>query len=363
MTRIEQKFYPLTAEISQKLRDSKLTAAEWRLWSYLVELDPFGDRYSDLPDTLTIMQAVDIKKTTFYTAIAKFQELGLFDFQEKGFSFRNLRGIPKNRKTVQFVGSISEISENSLENRKTVQFVGNDFENSENQPLKPLPLEDSGSPQTIQIIQTIQTFQTEGGGDEKNDDGNSTNGIDDTNDIKEKILVQENHLNSQISPTEKTTKEIPRDLIDKLSELEIPLDAVVRKAITAHDLSQAWGAIRHIENTRETIKNPRSVFLYQLPKQTVDKSKPKPLSKEFLDWYQYVRGEKVVDVPPEYLSLDRYGEPKVRLKSDPHRLVDWRRVRDDAGLEQVATPEQFKRFMEKIRAMAAKGGKGDGSST
>ncbi|MFN9913325.1 MAG: hypothetical protein ACK53L_12115, partial [Pirellulaceae bacterium] len=119
------------------------------------------------------MQAVDIKKTTFYTAIAKFQELGLFDFQDKGFSFRNLRGIPKNR--------------------KTVQFVGNDFENSENQPLKPLPLEDSGSPQTIQIIQTIQTFQTEGGGDEKNDDGNSTNGIDDTNDIKEKILVQKNH--------------------------------------------------------------------------------------------------------------------------------------------------------------------------
>ncbi|MFM7786892.1 MAG: hypothetical protein ACKO90_01520, partial [Microcystis panniformis] len=67
MTRIEQKFYPLTAEISQKLRHSNLTAAEWRLWSYLVELDPFGDRYSDLPDTFTIMQAVNIKKTTFYT--------------------------------------------------------------------------------------------------------------------------------------------------------------------------------------------------------------------------------------------------------------------------------------------------------
>ena len=128
-TKIQGKFYPLTSEITTILRQAKLTAAEWRLWSYLIELDPWGDRYEDLPSTLTIMQEVGIKKSTFYAAIAKFQKLELFDFQDKGFAFRNLRGIPKIR--------------------KVVQEIGNDSENSENQSSEPLPAKDSNSPQTI----------------------------------------------------------------------------------------------------------------------------------------------------------------------------------------------------------------------
>ncbi|MEO1340817.1 MAG: hypothetical protein AAFV28_06675 [Cyanobacteria bacterium J06635_13] len=43
------------------------------------------------------------------------------------------------------------------------------------------------------------------------------------------------------------------------------------KAIANHDISQAYGATAHIENTRSTINNPRSVFLYQLPKQPIEK--------------------------------------------------------------------------------------------
>jgi hypothetical protein len=73
--KIEGKFYPLTPDTAKKLREANLTAAEWRLWSYLVELDPFGDRYLELPDPLTIMQECDMKKSTFYAAIAKLQKI------------------------------------------------------------------------------------------------------------------------------------------------------------------------------------------------------------------------------------------------------------------------------------------------
>ncbi len=45
--RIQGKFYALTSEVCQKLRKGKLTGAEWRIWSYLVEKDPYGDRYMD----------------------------------------------------------------------------------------------------------------------------------------------------------------------------------------------------------------------------------------------------------------------------------------------------------------------------
>ena len=42
-TKIQRKFYPLTSKITVILRQAKLTAAEWRIWSYLVEVAPWGD--------------------------------------------------------------------------------------------------------------------------------------------------------------------------------------------------------------------------------------------------------------------------------------------------------------------------------
>ncbi len=65
--------------------------------------------------------------------------------------------------------------------------------------------------------------------------------------------------------------EIPEELKEKLLELEIPLDNKVISAIASHDISQAYGACAHVENTWETITNPRGVFLFQLPKQPIEK--------------------------------------------------------------------------------------------
>lgn len=74
--KIGGSFYPLTWDITAKLRKGKLTAAEWRIWSYLVEMHPWGDVYQKI-ETLEIMQKCSVSKATFYRAIAKFQELGV----------------------------------------------------------------------------------------------------------------------------------------------------------------------------------------------------------------------------------------------------------------------------------------------
>lgn len=71
--KIQVKFYPLTSDITTMLRKGKLTAAEWRIWSYLIEVDPWGDRYHDL-DSLDVMSKCDCSRATFYRAVAKFQK-------------------------------------------------------------------------------------------------------------------------------------------------------------------------------------------------------------------------------------------------------------------------------------------------
>ncbi|MGL4622047.1 MAG: hypothetical protein ACRCZS_23810 [Chroococcidiopsis sp.] len=135
-------FYPLTHAMGKKLRSSELTAAEWRLWSYLVELDPWGDRYLELPDLITIMKEAGIKKTTFYEAIAKLQEKELFDFQSRGFDFRNLDGASsfvrpsKRRKIFRKSGnSVRESGTNSVE--------------TENRPPEHAPRANPSSSQTL----------------------------------------------------------------------------------------------------------------------------------------------------------------------------------------------------------------------
>ena len=95
-TRIQEKFYPLTSRIINLLRQGNLTAAEWRIWSYLVELDPWGDRYENF-DYLSVMSICNCSKATLYRTIAKFQSLKIFDFQARGLCLKNLIGTSQIR--------------------------------------------------------------------------------------------------------------------------------------------------------------------------------------------------------------------------------------------------------------------------
>ena len=178
-TRIQGKFYPLTGDVTTKLRQAKLTAAEWRIWSYLVEIDPWGDRYRDI-DSLDVMSKCDCSRATFYRAIAKFQKLGIFDIQDKGFSIRNLTGAsqiklsqaeegntkskPANLKTEKSVSKMrldSQNCESDLKNEKSVSKMRLDSQICENQPPKFLPDKDLKLPQTLQTYSDFKKTLSE----------------------------------------------------------------------------------------------------------------------------------------------------------------------------------------------------------
>lgn len=64
---------------------------------------------------------------------------------------------------------------------------------------------------------------------------------------------------------------LTEEVRDKLAGFRIPLDKKVVQAIEKHHISQVYAALGHIEATWETIENPRGVFLFQLPKQPIEK--------------------------------------------------------------------------------------------
>lgn len=162
-TVINENFYPLTSVVSKKLRQAGLTAAEWRIWSYLTEIDSWGDNYKKC-NTLALLDECEVSKATFYRAVAKFQKLEMFDFQDDGFSIRNLYGVSslKNEKTVSKMRQDSQICESSLKNEKTVSKVRQDSQICENQSLEPLQNKDSDSPQTIQTYSDFIRSLSEG---------------------------------------------------------------------------------------------------------------------------------------------------------------------------------------------------------
>jgi len=142
-----EDFYPLTPEISQKLRKANLTAAEWRFWAYLTEIDRWGDRYKEL-EPLTIMAECGMSKPTYYRAKAKFQELGLFDFQEEKVSFRNLTGVSFLRQQSQESNSDSKNETDDSKKRQNSQKSNSQSQKREKRKPKALPNKDSGTLQT-----------------------------------------------------------------------------------------------------------------------------------------------------------------------------------------------------------------------
>ena len=84
------------------------------------------------------------------------------------------------------------------------------------------------------------------------------------------IKITKKKKTNQIQNGGEENCQISEQLKAKLEELSIPLDKKVRNAIASHDISQAYGAVVHIENTKESISNPRGVFLFQINKQPVE---------------------------------------------------------------------------------------------
>ena len=157
-TPIAVQFYPFTPSMAKKLREAGLSAAEWRFWSYLTEQDPWGDNYKEL-DPLDIMRECGMSKATYYRAKAKFQELGLFDFQESKACVRNLEGITKMRREAQKSEATLKNQTATLKNETAELEMRPNQQKRENQSLSPLPSKDSATLQTsLDLNKTNKTL-------------------------------------------------------------------------------------------------------------------------------------------------------------------------------------------------------------
>ena len=327
-----ESFFMLTPNVRDKLLEAKLTAAEWRIWCYLVSLDPFGSRGAKFSPS-ELMLKCSVKKSTYFAAKAKFQKLGLFDFRDGVTKVFNLQGhfnhcehrdysqqpelieskisdysqqqefieskISDYSQQQEFIESKisdysqqqelieSKISEsNSKISESESEISELESKISESRTPKPLKDEDSGS---LKTIKTIKTNQTEGvvekiseetappppapqvkSQNQKSSPANVTNSGSSFTHISNTLASSPKPQQRTNSAPSENNSQIPQDLRNKLEELEIPLDGRVRKAIASHHISQAYGAVAHIERTWETINNPRGVFLFQISRQPVE---------------------------------------------------------------------------------------------
>ncbi len=164
-----ESFFMLTPEIRDRLLTAKLTAAEWRIWCYLVSLDPFGDRGAKYQPAELMLQC-GVKKSTYFAAKAKFQKLGLFDFKDgttKVFNLQRERiesehsGDSQQRHLVEseISDSYSKISDSYSKISDSHSEISDSYsEISENQPLKSLPDKAFSPPQTIKTNKTKKTL-------------------------------------------------------------------------------------------------------------------------------------------------------------------------------------------------------------
>ena len=140
--------------------NATLTAAEWRMWLYLVTLDPFGDVGAKF-DAEELMHFCNLQKSTYFAAKAKFVKLGLFEFVEGAPKVRNLKGSKANRHS-----DVSESGSKASERRSEIvdfnsEISERDSEISESQTPEPISVLESGTPHTLSdIIQTLSDSLT-----------------------------------------------------------------------------------------------------------------------------------------------------------------------------------------------------------
>lgn len=97
---IEVNFYTLRPEVVKSIAKYGMSKTESKLFYYLLQLDPFGDR-PIRSKTAEILLATGIGKTAYHQAVAKFEALGWFDFKHTDVYITNTSCVRKSEKAVQ----------------------------------------------------------------------------------------------------------------------------------------------------------------------------------------------------------------------------------------------------------------------
>lgn len=308
---IAQKFYPITTTELTSL-SGKLTKAEIVIYLYLIAANPFSDHLQEL-DTSVIAENLGVTRRTVQRTLRKLEELGLIELEIKSFTYR--RKEDENKEELGDSRIAKRQQDRQGDSRIAKATVGSPKRQQDRQG-KPEPLQDKDS-ETSKTPQTIKTFQTA-----KDEAGDET-----------------------FSEDKLTPSKISQEIIDRLTDLDIPINKKIEEAIEKYGEGQAIRAINHIKETAGTIKSKYAVFLYQIAQ--IQGDYRKQLSREFLEWYQYARNEITEDIPPELLPLDRHGEPLIRMRSRPGELIEWQRAKSGENFTRLSG-EDLRAALEKI---------------
>jgi hypothetical protein len=345
------EFYPLQKAELMALRKAKLINNAAYVHLALRTENPFCDRPVEvIPKEFALRW--QIPEVSVYKAIAKLKELGLIkiksgklvidwvikaDIEQLSIPIDAEKVVNTEPLADSWSDPDEQLSDRKESNyqigKKIIKFDNSlsdpiiDYQIRENYGLK--PLSDIGS----SISQTIQTDLTNQTAEDRNFCTNTELIKDKTvNSDNQKSLVNDDELEvveveqvprdviqnktKIISPSKSSA--LPADLAEKLRELNIPLDKRVLDAIANHDISQAYGAAAHVENTWETINNPKSVFLFQLPQQPIEKlgSRLPEIGKELREQYTAIEEERK---NPDYQQKSQEFFARIREISEKRK--------------------------------------------
>ncbi|MBD2778640.1 MarR family transcriptional regulator [Iningainema tapete] len=149
-------YYRLThEELLTWIEKYDLKWSEVKLYLYFCTLNPFGDQDIEFSPSELYSQ-LKIKKSAFYSAVARLETLGLLDFQ---VSRAHVRASPFNRTTFHLNGKLSTTVENIPLERKDFQKNGNFSKKMDNNSTKmenrrPEPAQDKDS----SVPHTLHTY-------------------------------------------------------------------------------------------------------------------------------------------------------------------------------------------------------------
>ena len=328
------EFYPLQKDELMALRKAKLINNAAYVHLALRTENPFCDRPVEIRPK-EFAKRWQIPEVSVYKAIAKLKDLcvlaikagkiiveWIFKSETKQLSIPLEVEKPVNTEVTAdpWADSPEQKSASSDPNyqngKKIIKFDNElsdrkeDYQIRKNRGLEALSDIASTIPQTLQTDQTNQTAEEQNfctnsrvsQNECVNSEESKTASYSDETKVVEVENVPRDVVQKKtkiISPSKNSSTSIPTDLAEKLRELGIPLDKRVLDAIASHDISQAYSAAAHVENTWESINNPKSVFLFQLPQQPIEKlgSRLPDVGKQLREQYEAIEEERL---DPEY---------------------------------------------------------------
>jgi hypothetical protein len=141
--------------VSDQIIKHGLSKVESKLFFYFLKLDRFGDRPVKVK-VAEILLATGVRKSVYYTAIAKFQRMGWFGFKHSDIEISNFCTPKKKSEKSEPQSEKSEPQSEKSESQS---------EKSESKTLEPLLAKASKTPQTLQtysnLLNTLSEDQRE----------------------------------------------------------------------------------------------------------------------------------------------------------------------------------------------------------